>query len=76
MITPSVVVEKAAVVVHGRIFNERFQPARSTLKSDGLIDFFAGDHPTSSVAVEDDARSTSGPLYLNIVEDRRREMSS
>lgn len=25
------------------------------------------------MAVEDDARSTSGPLYLNIVEDRRRE---
>lgn len=41
-----------------------------------MIDFFtAGDHPTSSAAVEDDARSTSsGPLYLNIVEDHRREI--
>lgn len=40
-----------------------------------MIDFFtSGDHPTGSVAVEDDARSTSGPLYLNIVEDRRREI--
>lgn len=46
----------------------------STSKSDGWSIFFtAGHHPISSVAVEDDARSTSGPLYLNIVEDRRRE---
>lgn len=56
-----------------RIFNGRFQPARSTSKFDGWSIFFTGHHPTSSVAVEDDARSTSGPLYLNIVEDRRRE---
>lgn len=58
-----------------RIFrSSQLQPARSTSKSDGWSIFFtAGHHPISSVAVEDDARSTSGPLYLNIVEDRRRE---